>query len=268
MILPACRGCGRRGWGSKRDVGDAGVRAACEGGEPLDVGPEQAGEGVRLGLAQLGEVLSGVLHGAVTLAQLHHGHLGADDGPHGRGVAVPGEQLGELFGAGVRVGAGQPRGVPAHDGLVALGRERGDRLVTGGAPQEPHGLGRELDVLAAELGLAGGADDVPAGGAAPSPVVAARLVHRDGAVLLEAGEVAADGGGGEVQAGGQLGGRDRPLAGDELEHATARPLGVRRGRRHADGCGRSRHVLTSGRPCVAAGSTPTDVIDIDNILVA
>ena len=54
----------------RRDVGRADTVAVGDGGQPLDVGAEQPGERLGLGLAQLGELLGHVGDRAVVLAQL------------------------------------------------------------------------------------------------------------------------------------------------------------------------------------------------------
>lgn len=60
-----------------------------EGGQSLDVDAEQLGEGLRLGVTELGELGRDVLHRAVALAQLDAGErrgTGDGDGSRARGI--------------------------------------------------------------------------------------------------------------------------------------------------------------------------------------
>ena len=122
----------RSGRGRGRDVRGADVVAVGERRQALDVYPEQAGERVGLGLAELGELPRDVLHGAVPLAQLRTEPRYAGRGrPDRGGVAVGGQGRGQGLRARRRGLAGRldPRPVPALELADALLGEGADGVV-------------------------------------------------------------------------------------------------------------------------------------------
>ena len=115
-----------------------------EGGQSLDVDAEQLGEGLRLGVTELGELGRDVLHRAVALAQLDAGErrgTGDGDGSRARGIplALEGghESRGALGDGGVRVrhllltALGEPArplvGERTHGAAAGVGGEEADR---------------------------------------------------------------------------------------------------------------------------------------------
>src|SRR5699024_6609666 len=86
-----------------RDVGRADVLATGKGGQSLDVYTEQIGERAGLRLADLWEVGSDLLHGAVPLTQLD-GHPAQRSGAGGEPVLA--ERFGQHRGTLVQVASG------------------------------------------------------------------------------------------------------------------------------------------------------------------
>ena len=195
-----------------------------EGGETLHVHAEQAREGVGLGLAEGGELGGGVLHRAVALAELDAGQAARTDGSGGGGEAVLAERLDEGGGACGRVGArvGEPNGIPLLERRDAAAREVGDGPRAGGGLEEAQHLDGERVVVGLEGAVSGVGDDVGAGRAAAAAAGGRGHVLLDGALLDEHVEVAADGGGGQVEVATQLGSGDRAVRGDHVQHPGAR----------------------------------------------
>ena len=193
--------------------------ATGEGGEPLDVHAEQPGDGLGLGVTELGELLGHAPHGAVPLAELHAGETAGADGAGRGGEAVLGHRLDEEIGPGHDVVArgGEARGIPAleaADPFVGEGRDGLGSTVRGEVAQ---GLDGELVVVGRERPVAPLGDDVGAGRAAP-PAGVSRGVRRagvvllDGAVLGEGVEVPADRCGRQTEEPADLGGGDGPCS--------------------------------------------------------
>ena len=128
-----------------RDVTCADAVAVGDGGQPLDVRPEQPGEDLGLGLAQLRELLGDVGDRAVVLAQLLAGPVGA---------VAPRRRSRRLTGPGPA-----PRPCPpgrraastiAPVALLQLADpapgERGDRLVPAALGEEAQRAGGQVVV--------------------------------------------------------------------------------------------------------------------------
>ena len=83
-------------------------------------------------------------------------------------------------------------------------------------------LDGERVVVGLERAVPGIGHDVGACGATAPAAPAGGLVRHDGALLDEGVEVAADRGRRQVEVAAQLGGRDRAVGGDHVEHPRAR----------------------------------------------
>ena len=198
--------------------------SAGEGREALDVHPEQAGEGVGLGLAEGRELGGDVLDGAVPLAQLDAGEPAGADGSGRGGEAVLAQRLDERLGArgGVVAGGGEAGGIPLLEGADAAAGEVADGSRTGVRLEVAQHLDGERVVVGLERAVPGVGHDVGAGGTTTAAAAAGGLVRHDGALLDEGVEVAADRGRRQVEVAPELGGRDRAVGGDHVEHPRAR----------------------------------------------
>ena len=200
--------------------------AGGQGSESLDVDAEQAGEGGRLGLAQLRELLGDMVHRAVPLADLYAGQGAHADRPGRGGEAVEGQRIDQGRGPGRRV---VPRSadlvlVPLDDGAGAGGGEGVDAATTGLVEEAQH-LGGEVGIPRREHLMTGVGDDIRAGWSAGTTLGGAgRVVLLDGALSDEGVEVAPHAGGGQGELVGDGRGGDRPKGGDQGQDAFARPV--------------------------------------------
>src|SRR5215207_6962478 len=197
------RGAGQVG--RPRDVRRADPVAVGDRGQALDVGAEQPGKDLGLGLAELGELLGHVGDGAVVLAQLlpRCGCRGAGRG----GVAVGRQRLGKGFGPATGRGAGDPVAVAALELGDPLPGERGDRLAAAPLLDEAQRAGGEVVVGLVELVATGGCEHEQAGRTAPAADRGgAWRALLDQAVGQQGVQVAPHGRRGEAQGRGEAGG--------------------------------------------------------------
>ena len=189
--------------------------------EPLDVNPEQAREGIRLGLAEGRELLCRVLHRAVPLAQLDARQRAGPDGTRGGGETVVGQQVDECLGPCGRIVAGgsQLSGIPLLDRRHPGAGEIGDGLGAGVLGEVVQDFHCERVVVRLERQVPRLRDDVGASGPTPAPASANRLVLDDGSLLDERVEVATDGRRRQVKVSAELGSGDRALGGDHVQNS-------------------------------------------------
>ena len=259
----------------------ADVVAVGERGQALDVYPEQAGERVGLGLAELGELPRDVLHRAVPLTQLRAEPRYAGGGrPDRGGVAVGGQGLGEGFRARRNGLAGRldPRPVPALELAEALLGEGADGAVAEAGAQVAQRRRREVVVAGRHHGVAAVGGDVPPRGPPPAAPGLGRLPDGDEAVGRQGVEVTADGCRRQPEPAGEHAGAQRAA----LEHGAAdtvtrarvrrlsrlprgRRLRDRRGGRHRAACTEFHTTIVSlfalplnSVPLCAASRSPPD----------
>ena len=214
-----------------------------DGGQPLHVAAEDPADRRGLGLAQLGELVGDVGDRAVLLAQLlpHDGKLA-----HGRDVALVGEHPGQRLG-GRQVGL-----VGDHVGEALLDErhppvgEGADRVVAARLGQEPERLQREVVVLLVEAVAAGVGDREHLGRPAPAATgaVGSGVARLDGHLGHQVVEMAAYGGGSQVEPGSQ----SRSGRGALLEDRPGHPLTGRLPRRG------SNSTTSVCRYCLAGSS--------------
>lgn len=216
LVLPV----GSAGWNER----GAHVVTTSEGGQALDVHPEQAREGLGLGLAEGGELRSDVLHGAVTLAQLDAGEPARAHRPGGGGKTVVAEGLHEGVSplGGVVTDGSECCAIPLLSLGAAGAGELGHRLragVLGEVTQHLHGQGV---IVGLEGGVPGLGHDVGPSRAASPATSGSRFVGCHRPLLHEGIEVAAHRCRGQVETPPELGRRDGAFDGDRLEHPRAR----------------------------------------------
>ena len=215
-----------------RDAGRADPVAVGDRGQALHVAAEDVADGLRLGLAQLRELVGDVRDRAVLLAQL----LGAVDAvleqgqrPHGRGVPLGGEDPRQRLGR-------RELGLGRHDHLVVALDERDpasgelhDGLVAAGLRQVAERLHREVVVLLVEV-LAPGLGDREELGRPASAAGRrrARLTRLERALGEQVVEVAAYGGGRQREPLREVGRGRRTADQDRPDDALTRRLVARR----------------------------------------
>ncbi|MFB9070405.1 hypothetical protein ACFFX0_04055 [Citricoccus parietis] len=155
---------------TQRYVGGADVAAGGQGGQPAYVHAEQAGEELRLLLAELREVRGQVLEWAVALTDLRGLQGGPASGVGGQahGADAGGEALlvqdpGQGGGPVLEVrGGADGLSVAVLDGGEAIPGHGADGVCPSDLVQPVEGLRGDLEVVVAEAGLTGAADHVPA----------------------------------------------------------------------------------------------------------
>jgi hypothetical protein len=211
-------------------VGSAGKRR-----EPLDVHAEQAGDGLGLGVAELGELLGHSPHRAVSLAELDAGQAARADRPGAGREAVLGHRLDEDRRPGHNVVSGGVEAcrIPALEAADSLPREGGDGVGSSVLVEVTQGLGGEFVVGARQRAVPPLGDHVGTGRTAPAAgVCRTRVVLLDGTVVGQGVEMPADRRGGQPQQSPDIGRRDRTVLGHGGEHAFARALLVRSDKHH------------------------------------
>lgn len=196
--------------------------AVGQGGEPLDVDPEEPGEGVGLRVTELGELRGDVLDRAVPLAELKStGARPADDRTGAGGISVAGQRRDESGRTVPRIvtDSGELDRIPLLDLGDPLLGERGHGLRTDGCREEAQRLAREVVVVGGEGGVARGTDDPTPGGSTATPASCGpNLPGLDEPLGVEPVEVASDGRVGETEVCAQVRGRDRAGLADASEH--------------------------------------------------
>ena len=189
--------------------------------EPLDVDPEQAREGIRLGLTEGRELLRRVLHRAVPLAQLDARQRASADGTRGGGETVAAQQVDERLGPSGRVVAdgSQLSGIPLLEHRHPSAGEVGDGLGAGVLGEVVQDLDGERVVVRLERLVPRLRDDVGAGGTTPAAASTHWLVLDDSPLLDERVEMATDGRRRQVHVPTELGSGDRALCGDHVQNA-------------------------------------------------
>jgi hypothetical protein len=204
------------------------MRPAGQGGQPLHVHPEQAGEHLGLGLAELWEAGGHVLHRAVALAQLcakvsdrqvSGTRAGAGcDRTRCSSVAVVGERTGEGPGARGDVGAGRVNHgrVPLLEVLHSALGEGLHGLGTELLGEKGHGGRRKVVVGRGHRVVTGRRQHVGTG-RSPAATSSHRLAHLGTPLGDEGVEVPPHRRGREAEARREVGGRQRAV----LQHRTA-----------------------------------------------
>ncbi len=176
-----------------------------EGRQALDVNPEQARERVGLGVTELWELGSDMLHRAMPLAQLHAGHgCARSDRPRGRGETVDGQCCRQRLGArgDVITGFDDVNRVARFDlGASFLG-EVAHGILTGVFSEEAQRRGGDVVAVAAHAGVTRLGQDVCPGGpttTAAVPTSGCRLMFLDGALFGQEVEVTTDSCGSQPQ---------------------------------------------------------------------
>lgn len=177
--------------------------------QALDVDPEQARESVGLGVTELWELGSHVLHRAMPLAQLYAGQRRAlSDRSGGCGETVDGQCRRQCRGTrgDVITGLDELNRVARFElGGSFLG-EVAHRILTGVFSKEAQRRGGDVVVVAAHAGVTGFGQDVCAGGPTTTAAVRTggrRLTLLDGALVGEEVEVTTDCCGGQPQTRGE-----------------------------------------------------------------
>lgn len=196
--------------------------AVGQGREPLDVDPEEPGEGVGLRVTELGELRGDVLDRAVPLAQLEAtGARTADDRTGAGGIPVAGQRSDERGRAVPRIvtDSGELERIPLLDLRDPLLGERGHRLGTDGCRKEAQRLAGKVVVVRGEGGVARRTHDPAPGGATTAPASCGPdLPGLDQPLGVEPVEVASDGRVGETEVRAQVRRSDRAGLADPPEH--------------------------------------------------
>lgn len=202
-----------------------------DGGKSLNVGAENFGEKLCLGVAQLRELLGHVRHRAMMLADLLAGRRGGDR----RGITIRGEHLGECANALVACGGlfdyrtiallvtGQP-----------MAGERLDRFIPAGAMQIAQRLGGQSVIGMSELVTPGIRQGECSGGATASALTGhSLLASLDQPVVQQGIEMTPHRRRSEVESFGQLRRGGRALRQQTLgDTQTRRGVVGRRSLRH------------------------------------
>ena len=168
--------------------------------------PEQARERVGLGVTELGELACDVLHGAVSLTQLHTGQGRAlRDRPGGGSETVGGQRRRKGLSArgDVLAGGGELDRVALLQLGSALAGELAHRVGSGVLGKEPQGRRGNIVIVAVHAGVPSRGEDVCAGGPATTATASTSdgwLALLDGALLGERVQVSTDSSGRQAQA--------------------------------------------------------------------
>ena len=176
------------------------------------MGAEHLGDGLLLGLTQLGKLLRHMGDRAVMLTNLDPLDRPTDPGGR-RGVTGPGQRVGDIVGRSLdrAVGVGLRGGNTGQDRIDATAGEGLNRLISTDLPKLPHRGRGQIVVSVLKFGPPGWCQPVTLSGP-----TAAGLLPRRGRVGLRVAdldqcvEVPAHPGGGDTKLPTDIGCRDRP----------------------------------------------------------